>query len=540
MGATAADVMKVAKSYIGTKESPPDSNDVIFNRHYYDGKVSGPDYPWCCVFIWDVFRIAGASDLFYGGKTTAYCPTYESWALGAGLEVSKDAGEYGDVATMDFGKGRASHIGFVLARLSDGTYQTIEGNTSVSSDDNGGAVMVRIRSKSVIRHIFRPRYTMKNYLSKGDSGAAVKTMQSLLIAAGYSCGASGADGQFGNDTEKALKQFQSAQGLTADGLYGAKSKEALERISNMSKCNFTQDQWLRENKGVYDMVHKGGYVYSDSQSLPPCADHKISCERLPARALWNLGMTDQRKGGEVISTFVAWFEAHGFQKITDRKNLQGGDIVFVDDPAHQPTPYWKWHVFVITSYESKTGLCYKYDMGADWRFAANQPFHVQLEEWGKDRKFKFAYRPPYVREKGPLDGTYVIEPSVDRKFCLDAQKEALNIQLWRKGPNAQQKFVLEYVKDGYYRIKCQKSGKMIDVYGAKVANKTNIWQYPWNATKAQLWKPIKNADGSYTFVSALNKDYVLDLSGGKAENARNVWLYKKNGTAAQKWHLVKV
>ena len=136
MGATAADVMKVAKSYIGTKESPPDSNDVIFNRHYYDGKVSGPDYPWCCVFIWDVFRIAGASDLFYGGKTTAYCPTYESWALGAGLEVSKDAGEYGDVATMDFGKGRASHIGFVLARLSDGTYQTIEGNTSVSSDDN--------------------------------------------------------------------------------------------------------------------------------------------------------------------------------------------------------------------------------------------------------------------------------------------------------------------------------------------------------------------------------------------------------------------
>ena len=541
MGATAADVMKKASSYIGTKESPANSNNVAFNTHYYGKAVSGADYPWCCVFIWDVFRMVGASDLFLGGNKTAYCPTYETWALSSGLEVSKNAGEYGDVATMDFGKGRASHIGFILARLSDGTYQTIEGNTSASSDDNGGAVMVRIRSKSVIRHIFRPRYEMKNYLSKGDTGAAVKTMQTMLIAVGYSCGASGADGQFGNDTDNALRAFQSAEGLTADGCYGTKSKETLERIfNNMSKCTFTQDQWLRENKGVYDMVHKGGYVYSDSQSLPPCADHKISCERLPARALWNLGMTDQRKGGEVISTFVAWFNAHGFQKITDRNKLQGGDIVFVDDPAHQPTPYWKWHVFVITSYESKTGLCYKYDMGDNWRFKANQPFHVQLEEWGKDRKFKFAYRPPYVREKGPLDGTYVIESAVNRKFCLDAQKEALNIQLWRKGPNAQQKFVLEYVKDGYYRIKCAKSGKMIDVYGAKVANKTNIWQYPWNATKAQLWKPEKNSDGSYTFVSALNKLYVLDLSGGKAENARNVWLYKSNGTAAQKWHLVKL
>lgn len=544
MGATASEVMQKASAYIGTKESPANSNNVSFNTHYYGKVVSGSDYPWCCVFVWDIFRMAGASDLFYSGQKTAYCPTYESWALSSGLEVSKDAGEYGDVATMDFGKGRANHIGFILARLSDGTYQTIEGNTSVSSDDNGGAVMVRIRSKSVIRHIFRPRYTMKNYLSKGDSGAAVKTMQSLLIAAGYSCGASGADGQFGNDTEKALKQFQSAQGLTADGLYGAKSKEALERISNMSKCNFTQDQWLSENKGVYDMVHKGGYVYSDSQTLPPCADHKISCERLPARALWNLGMTDQRKGGEVISTFVAWFEAHGFQKITDRKNLQGGDIVFVDDPAHQSTPYWKWHVFVITAYEAKTGLCYKYDMGADWRFKANQPFHVQLEEWGKDRKFKFAYRPPYVREKGPLDGTYVIESAVDRNFALDINGASVsakaNLQLYKKNGTAAQTFRLEHMGNGYYRIINRKSGMAVDVSGAKIINGRNIWQYPINGTDAQLWQPVKNSDGSYTFISKLHSSYTLDLWGAKAVNKRNIHLYKKNGTAAQKWHLVKV
>ena len=33
--AKASEVMKIAKSYVGTKESPPYRNNVIFNTHYY-------------------------------------------------------------------------------------------------------------------------------------------------------------------------------------------------------------------------------------------------------------------------------------------------------------------------------------------------------------------------------------------------------------------------------------------------------------------------------------------------------------------------
>ena len=59
---------------------------------------------------------------------------------------------------MDFGKGRASHIGIVEKKNLNGTYTVIEGNTSTSSNDNGGTVMRRIRSKSVIRGFARPKY----------------------------------------------------------------------------------------------------------------------------------------------------------------------------------------------------------------------------------------------------------------------------------------------------------------------------------------------------------------------------------------------
>ena len=71
----------------------------------------------------------------------------------------------------------------------------------------------------------------KSYLQKGDKGDDVKAMQTLLIRCGYGCGSSGADGDFGPATLEALKKFQEAAGLSVDGLYGPKSKAALEKAA---------------------------------------------------------------------------------------------------------------------------------------------------------------------------------------------------------------------------------------------------------------------------------------------------------------------
>ena len=66
-------------------------------------------------------------------------------------------------------------------------------------------------------------------LKRGMTGEDVKDMQQGLIKAGYSCGSCGADGEFGADTETALKEFQKANGLEVDGKYGPLSKAALEK-----------------------------------------------------------------------------------------------------------------------------------------------------------------------------------------------------------------------------------------------------------------------------------------------------------------------
>lgn len=57
-------------------------------------------------------------------------------------------------------------------------------------------------------------------LRRGMTGADVKTLQAALIAYGFSCGAAGADGDFGGGTETALKKFQTKYGLGADGIAG--------------------------------------------------------------------------------------------------------------------------------------------------------------------------------------------------------------------------------------------------------------------------------------------------------------------------------
>ena len=67
-------------------------------------------------------------------------------------------------------------------------------------------------------------------LRKGDKGEEVKTLQQALLAKGYDLGKFGADGSFGAATEAAVKAFQTAASLKADGIAGKNTVTALGLI----------------------------------------------------------------------------------------------------------------------------------------------------------------------------------------------------------------------------------------------------------------------------------------------------------------------
>lgn len=64
-------------------------------------------------------------------------------------------------------------------------------------------------------------------LRKGSKGEYVTLLQTKLIQFGYDLSPFGADGSFGNKTLEAVKQFQANNLLTADGIVGARTWEAL-------------------------------------------------------------------------------------------------------------------------------------------------------------------------------------------------------------------------------------------------------------------------------------------------------------------------
>jgi hypothetical protein len=66
-------------------------------------------------------------------------------------------------------------------------------------------------------------------LRNGDEGEDVRTLQKALIELGYDLGKWGADGDFGDATELAVRAFQRDAGLEADGIAGRMTADALER-----------------------------------------------------------------------------------------------------------------------------------------------------------------------------------------------------------------------------------------------------------------------------------------------------------------------
>ena len=64
-------------------------------------------------------------------------------------------------------------------------------------------------------------------LRNGSEGEDVKGLQTNLIRLGYDCGKWGADGDYGDATEIAVRSFQKDHGLSVDGIYGPKTHKAM-------------------------------------------------------------------------------------------------------------------------------------------------------------------------------------------------------------------------------------------------------------------------------------------------------------------------
>ena len=145
--------------------------------------------------------------------------------------------EPGDIQFMKFNTNnrRTNHVGLFIGKMGS-TSVSIEGNTSLNSNDNGGSVMQRERTKNIVAY-GRPKYVNSSPITpvtptipipatvkQGSKGETVTLLQQLLVSRGYVIGI---DGDFGPETEKAVRDFQNKQHLGVDGVVGPKTWTAL-------------------------------------------------------------------------------------------------------------------------------------------------------------------------------------------------------------------------------------------------------------------------------------------------------------------------
>lgn len=135
-------IVEIAYKEIGNVEEPKNSN------HTKYGKWFGIDgLAWCGIFASYCYNSAGYTLKGYGyTKGFAGCQSMYSYALKNNEIVMKP--QPGDIVLFDWnGDKRYDHVGiFIKDNLDNKTFTSIEGNTAIGNDSNGGEVMERRRS----------------------------------------------------------------------------------------------------------------------------------------------------------------------------------------------------------------------------------------------------------------------------------------------------------------------------------------------------------------------------------------------------------
>lgn len=194
--------------------------------------------------VWDCNGLAEGIYKDYTGVdiNTKARYNYSTWCgtKGSGLIPVKYRVPGAAVFWSDSGASSIHHVAYLYAPVKagkpDGDWYIIE-----ARGVNYGVVMTRLNNRKPNFWGIMDKYFDYNIsvttstattttssfafgsrtLKKGMKGEDVRELQKILISLGYSCGVYGVDGDFGTDTENALKRYQKDKTLVVNGIADA-------------------------------------------------------------------------------------------------------------------------------------------------------------------------------------------------------------------------------------------------------------------------------------------------------------------------------
>lgn len=247
-------LLNVARAEIGYHESG--NNYIKYAEGNWDNQFYGwelQNQPWCDVFVdWcfcQAFGTQKGAEMTYQriGSGSAACSVSASYYQAAGAYSHTPS--VGDQIFF-YASGGINHTGIVES-VDGSQVHTIEGNTSdqvarrtysLNSSQIAGYghpkwnIVINDDSDNDTPDMPPQTNDLTRILRKGCTGTDVRQAQEMLIAAGYSCGPDGADGNFGNNTYQAVIKFQTDKHLVpVDGEIGPDTWAALKSATNATQ-----------------------------------------------------------------------------------------------------------------------------------------------------------------------------------------------------------------------------------------------------------------------------------------------------------------
>lgn len=142
-------IIQIATAEIGVTELPANSNLTKY------GKWFGLDaQPWCAIFVSWVYDQAG-----HPMESLGFSKGFASVPMALQKWQKIEDPKAGDLVIFDWNKDKSpDHVGIFIEWLDPvaKTFETIEGNTSVSNNSNGGQVLKRQRNMAFVEAFLRP------------------------------------------------------------------------------------------------------------------------------------------------------------------------------------------------------------------------------------------------------------------------------------------------------------------------------------------------------------------------------------------------
>ena len=144
---------------------------------------------------------------------------------------------------------------------------------------------------------------------------------------------------------------------------------------------------------------------------------------------------------------------------------------------------------------------------------------------------------------GDLSGTYQIQNVASGLAVTvygDSRQNGTPLVQWQYNGQPGAKWTFVAAGGGYYHIENPNSGQVINVAAASGKSGAALLQWPMQgmAPGNDQWRPVRNADGTYTFINMLS-GLALDLIGANPAAGTGLDQWFSNSTNAQKFRLIR-